>query len=197
MNPVSNGMNPNEQNPRKLAELEAFLFHYGEPAELKKIAKVLKLKEREAAELVDLLEKNLKEADDRGFMLLRHNNRVQLTTKPDFDDINKELIKEEFREELSPASLETLSIIAYLGPVSRATVDFVRGVNSSFIMRSLLVRGLIEREPNPERRNVYDYRVSFDFLRHIGLGRQEDLPEYDKYKDIIQKFTTQEVQNQE
>ena len=189
----------NEQNPRKLAELEAFLFHYGEAAEIKKIAKILKLKEKEAADLVDFLEKNLREAESRGLMILKQNNRVQLVTKPDFEDINKELIKEEFREELSPASLETLSIIAYLGPVSRATVDFVRGVNSSFILRSLLVRGLVEREPNPERRNVYDYRVSFEFLRHIGLGRQEDLPEYDKYKDIIQKFTasgeTQETQN--
>ncbi|OGG39648.1 hypothetical protein A2116_01090 [Candidatus Jorgensenbacteria bacterium GWA1_49_17] len=189
----------NEQNPRKLAELEAFLFHYGEAAEIKKIAKILKLKEKEAADLVDFLEKNLREAESRGLMILKQNNRIQLVTKPDFEDINKELIKEEFREELSPASLETLSIIAYLGPVSRATVDFVRGVNSSFILRSLLVRGLVEREPNPERRNVYDYRVSFEFLRHIGLGRQEDLPEYDKYKDIIQKFTasgeTQETQN--
>ncbi len=189
----------NEQNPRKLAELEAFLFHYGEAAEIKKIAKILKLKEKEAADLVDFLEKNLRETENRGLTLLRQDNRVQLVTKPDFEDINKELIKEEFREELSPASLETLSIIAYLGPVSRATVDFVRGVNSSFILRSLLVRGLVEREPNSERRNVYDYRVSFDFLRHIGLGRQEDLPEYDKYKDIIQKFTvsgeTQETQN--
>lgn len=189
----------NEQNPQKLAELEAFLFHYGEAVEIKKIAKILKLKENEAADLVNFLENNLKETAGRGLMLLRQEDRVQLVTKPEFENINKELIKEEFREELSPASLETLSIIAYLGPVSRATVDFVRGVNSSFILRSLLVRGLVEREPNPERRNVYDYRVSFDFLRHIGLGRQEDLPEYDKYKDIIQKFTlsgeTQENQN--
>ncbi|MFH0712835.1 MAG: SMC-Scp complex subunit ScpB [Candidatus Jorgensenbacteria bacterium] len=189
----------NEQNPQKLAELEAFLFHYGEAVEIKKIAKILKLKENEVADLVNFLENNLKETAGRGLTLLRQESRVQLVTKPEFENINKELIKEEFREELSPASLETLSIIAYLGPVSRATVDFVRGVNSSFILRSLLVRGLVEREPNPERRNVYDYRVSFDFLRHIGLGRQEDLPEYDKYKDIIQKFTlsgeTQENQN--
>ena len=77
----------NEQNPRKLAELEAFLFHYGEAAEIKKIAKILKLKEKEAADLVDFLEKNLREAESRGLMILKQNNRVQLVTKPDFEDI--------------------------------------------------------------------------------------------------------------
>jgi len=184
----------NEQNPRKLAELEAFLFHYGEAAEIKKIAKILKLKEKEAADLVDFLEKNLREAESRGLMILKQNNRIQLVTKPDFEDINKELIKEEFREELSPASLETLSIIAYLGPVSRATVDFVRGVNSSFTMRNLLIRGLIERYPDPKRTNVFIYKPSFDLLKHIGISKVEDLPEYEKFQALIAKLRNPDEQ---
>jgi segregation and condensation protein B len=183
---------------KKLGELEALLFHYGEPIEIKKAAKILKLKESEADDLINLLETGLKETEGRGLMLLRRGNSVQLATKPEFENINQALIEEEFREELSPASLETLSIIAYLGPVSRATVDFVRGVNSSFILRSLLMRGLIEREVSPERRNVYNYQVSFDFLKHMGLGSQEELPEYEKYKDIVEKFTAApEIQNAE
>lgn len=181
----------------KIGELEALLFHYGEPLEVKKIAKILKLKENEADNLATSLEDDLKSNVERGLMILRQESRVQLVTKPGLEHINKELIKEEFREELSPASLETLSIVAYLGPVTRATIDFVRGVNSSFILRSLLVRGLIDREPNPERKNVYDYRVSFDFLKHMGLSRVEDLPDYEKYKDIVQKFTAPEVQTAE
>jgi len=179
---------------KKIGELEALLFHYGEAIEIKKIAKILGIKENEATELVDSFEKNLKEGEGRGLSLLRQGSRVQLATKPEFENINKELIKEEFREELSPASLETLSIIAYLGPVSRATIDFVRGVNSSFILRSLLMRGLVEREINSERKNVYDYKVSFDFLRHMGLSRQEDLPAYGEYKDILTRFETGETQ---
>ncbi len=179
---------------KKIGELEALLFHYGEAIETKKVAKILKLKEGEASELINFFENKLKENSERGLTLLRQGDKVQLATRPEFQNINKELIKEEFREELSPASLETLSIVAYLGPVPRATVDFVRGVNSSFILRSLLMRGLIERETNPERKSVYNYKVSFDFLRYIGLNRQEELPEYDEYKNVLKKFETQESQ---
>ncbi len=172
----------------KIAELEALLFQYGEPIELKRIAKLLNITEEEGKELLDDFEQNLKQDEKRGLILLRHNGMVQLATKPDFQKISEALIKEEFREELSPASLETLSIIAYLGPLPRSTIDFVRGVNSSFILRSLLIRGLVLRKPNPQRRNVYEYEVSFDFLRHIGLSKIEELPEYWKYNDILQKF---------
>lgn len=181
--------------PAKIGELEALLFHYGEPIEIKKIAKILKLKEGETTGLIEALEKSLKGNDERGFVILRQEDRIQMVTKPEFESINQDLVKEEFREELSPASLETLSIVAYLGPVSRATIDFVRGVNSSFILRGLLMRGLIERQLNSERKNIYDYRVSFDFLRHIGLENQKELPDYEKYKNIIQSFTAAEEMN--
>ncbi|MCP6719794.1 MAG: SMC-Scp complex subunit ScpB [Patescibacteria group bacterium] len=175
-------------NPKKSAELEALLFHYGEPITVKKIAKLLKIKEVECGKLLDGLEQELKQNSARGLMLLRQETRVQLVTKPDLKNINESLIREEFREELSPASLETLSIIAYLGPIPRLMIDYVRGVNSSFILRGLLMRGLIERETDPKKKNVYEYRVSFNFLGHIGLSKQEELPEYEKYKDILQRF---------
>ena len=183
-----NKMDANELNPKKLAELEALLFHYGEPIAVKKIVKLLGIKEVECKELLDGLEQRLKRDPDRGLMLLRQEARVQLATKPEFKNINENLIREEFREELSPASLETLSIIAYAGPIPRLMIDYVRGVNSSFTLRSLLMRGLVEREPDPKRKNAYEYRISFDFLKHIGLSKREELPEYEKYKDILQKF---------
>lgn len=181
-------MNVSELNPKKLAELEALLFHYGEPIAVKKIVKFLGIKEVECRELLDGLEQKLTQDPDRGLMLLRQEARVQLATKPELKSINENLIREEFREELSPASLETLSIIAYVGPMPRLMIDYVRGVNSSFTLRSLLMRGLVEREPDPKRKNAYEYRISFDFLKHIGLSKREELPEYEKYKDILQKF---------
>lgn len=173
---------------KKIAELEALLFQYGEPIEFKKIAKLLKLNEEEAKDLVDVFGEKLRQSGERGLALLRQEDKVQLVTKPDFQHLNEEFIKEEFREELTPASLEALAIIAYLGPIPRSTIDFIRGVNSSFILRSLLVRGLILREPNRQKRNVYDYRISFDFLKHIGLTKQSELPEYEKYKSLLQRF---------
>lgn len=177
------------ENAKKSAELEALLFTYGEPIEIKKIAKLLKLRENAAADLVNELTASLA-GEARGLVLLKDGEKIQLATKPEFQKINETLIKEEFREELTPAALETLSVIAYLGPTPRSMVDYVRGVNSSFILRSLLVRGLIDREVNESRKNVYEYRVSLEFLKHLGLNAKEELPEFEKYRNILTSFET-------
>ncbi len=177
------------ENSKNLAELEALLFTYGEPIEIKKIAKLLKLKENAAADLVNELTANLA-GETRGLTLLKDGEKIQLATKPEFQEINEVLIKEEFREELTPAAQETLSVVAYLGPVPRSTIDYVRGVNSSFILRSLLVRGLIDREASENRKNVYEYRVSLEFLKHLGLNNKEELPEFEKYRNILTSFET-------
>ncbi len=175
------------ENAKKLAELEALLFIYGEPMETKKIAKLLDVKENKAEELINELETKLVD-DSRGLALMKDGTRVQLATKPEFQKIHETLIKEEFREELTPAALETLSVVAYLGPVPRSTIDYVRGVNSSFILRSLLMRGLVERETSEERKNVYEYWVSLEFLKHLGLNSKEELPEFEKYRNILTSF---------
>lgn len=124
-------------------------------------------------------------------MLNRINNQIQLATKPDFQKLGEKIIKEEIKENLTPATLETLSIVAYNGPIARSTIDYLRGVNSGYILRNLLVRGLIERYPDPQRPYVFLYNVSFDFLKHLGLAKQEELPEYQKYKDLVETFKPQ------
>lgn len=177
------------ENNRKIGELEALLFVYGEPLEIKKIAKLLKVKETEASDIVATFESRLA-SEDRGLALMRDGERIQIATKPEFRTVNETLMKEEFREELTPAALETLSIVAYLGPVPRSTIDYVRGVNSSFILRNLLMRGLVERETSEEGRHAYKYRVSLDFLKHLGLTRKEELPEFEKYRNILTSFET-------
>jgi len=93
------------------------------------------------------------------------------------------MIKSDFEEELSPASLETLAIVAYRGPIGRIAVENLRGVNCSFILQNLAIRGLIERKNNPQDGRAYIYSVSFDFLRHIGANRIEDLPSYEENKN--------------
>lgn len=177
-----------------VAKIEALLFQYGEPIEIKKISKLLKIKENVSSDAVNGLEQALK-SGERGLMLLREGDKVQLVTKPDFRKINDALVKEEFRETLTPASLETLAIIAYLGPLSRPTIDYIRGVNSNFTLRSLLMRGLVQREEGKEKGHLYSYRVSFDFLKHLGIGKIEEMPEYVRFKDILKKFEEQGTQN--
>jgi len=180
------------------AEIEAFLFVYGEPLEVKKISKMLsrplsggqakgeKVSEAEVKEAVSELQKKYSEGG--GLNLIFSDSpagqKVQLATKSEFAPLMEEFIKNEFKEDLTPASLETLSLIAYLGPISRAQIDYYRGVNSSFILRNLLMRGLVERYTDPQRANVYFYQASFDLMKYLGISKMEDLPEYEKFKTM-------------
>ncbi len=180
-----------QSHDEKLAALEALLFIHGEPMTQKKIAKVLEIETKEAEALLEELKTKLALAD-RGLTLVSEGDLFQLATKPQFHAIAEEFVKSELSEELSPASLETLAIVAYCGPISRNKIDYQRGVNSSFILRSLLLRGLIERAPDPEHPNSYLYSPSIAFVKHLGISKKEDLPEYEKFKKI-QDFSAPDV----
>ncbi len=176
-----------ENLDKKIAELEALLFIHGEPLSVKKIAPILELKIEEAKEVVEELKKRL-ESDERGLALVSDEERVQLTTKPQFGKILEKFIKEELSEDLTPASLEALAIVVYFAPISRSRLEYLRGVNSIFILRSLLLRGLVERYPDPARPNAFLYKPTFDLLKHLGLKNREELPEFGKFQDLLKRF---------
>lgn len=169
------------------AKLEALLFVYGEPVKIKTLAEKLGVSYENAENAIADLKKNL-EAVNRGLALVVLGNETQLVTKADLASLVQKVVKEEFDSELTPASLETLSIIAYLSPCSRAEIDYIRGVNSSFILRNLTIRGLIEKKLDSSRANAFIYNVSFDFLKHIGLDSTANLPDYEKYKELVKSF---------
>ena len=168
--------NANIQNI--VGAIEAILFSYGEPMDIKKIAKMLDKKEEEIKSALNEFEEKLKD-ENRGLKLVFNGEQVQLVTKPEFSEFLEEFIKEEFKENLTPAALETLSLIAYLCPITRAKIDYFRGVNSSFIIRNLMMRGLIERVEGS-----YQYRTSFDLIKHLGFSKIEELPEYEKFNKM-------------
>ena len=174
-----------------IAKLEALLFLYGEPMAYKKIAKILEIKESEIKEAIKEFAELLK-AENRGLQLVVDEEKIQLATKSDFSQLLEDVGKSELNEELLPASLETLSIITYSAPISRAEIEYIRGVNSSFILRALLIRGLIDRETDPHRANAFVYKPSFEFLKRLGLGRPEDLPEYTEFQKMVSALRTQE-----
>ncbi|MBI4087496.1 MAG: SMC-Scp complex subunit ScpB [Candidatus Liptonbacteria bacterium] len=175
----------------KLAELEALLFIHGEPLALKKIRSLLDVKPEELDSLIAELKKCL-ETENRGLALVEDGEKIQLVTKPKFGKILESFIKEELSEDLTPASLEAMALITYFGPISRSRLDYLRGVNSTFILRSLLLRGLVERFPDPERQNAFLYRPTFDLLRHLGLEKKEDLPDFEKFQSLIKAFEAQQ-----
>jgi len=169
------------------ASLEALLFIHGEPLSYKKIQSVLGIEKEELDTLIKELAADL-EIDARGLQLVSDREKIQLATKPEFNSILESFMKEEISEDLSPASLEALSIIAYLGPISRARLEYLRGVNSIVILRSLMIRGLVERFSDPERPASFLYRGTFDLMKHLGIKEKEGLPDYEKFQELLKVF---------
>jgi segregation and condensation protein B len=172
-----------------LGAVEALFFLWGAPVRLQKIATLLKKDRADVEMMVATLADRYAQDPERGLQIVRGENEVTLATKPAHQALLETLAKEDLKEELTPASLETLSLIAYFGPLSRPQIDFIRGVNSTFIVRNLLVRGLVDRKPG--RGNAYVYTVSIDFLKYMGVGSVEELPEYRRYRDIRENYLGQ------
>jgi len=156
-------------------KIEAILFWRGEPISTKKLADILNVSKEEVGEAVVSLKVSLL---GRGVVLVENNEKVSLGTAPELSNLMEDLQKEELNKDLSKASLETLSIILYKNGVSRAEIDYVRGVNSSFTLRALSVRGLIEKTTDPKDSRRYLYRPSFELLSYMGVKSVEELPRY-------------------
>lgn len=164
------------------AKIEAILFWKGEPVSLKRLAFWLNETKEAVAKALDVLEKKLAE---RGVALLRKDDEVALGTAPALGELMGTLAKEELAGELSKASLETLTIVLYRGPVGKQEIDYIRGVNSGYTLRSLLIRGLAERLENPSDRRTYLYKPTFELLSYMGIKRLEDLPDYQAVREEI------------
>lgn len=185
-------------------KLEAVLFWKGEPVSLKKLESILKVPQGEIKDAVG----NLKVAlEGRGIALLENDGELALGTSPEFGKLIEDLQKEELNKELSKASLETLSIILYKNGASRAEIDYIRGVNSTFILRALSVRGLVEKVSDPKDQRRFIYKPSFDLLSFMGVKNIEELPEWSEVnaslesaskdlEELSQKAENESAQNQ-
>jgi len=110
------------------------------------------------------------------------DDEVMLGTASKLSHIIERLTKEELVRDLGKAGLETISIIAYKGPISRVEIDYIRGVQSNFILRNLQIRGLVEKITNEKDHRSFLYRPTFELLQFLGVSKIEDLPEYEKVK---------------
>lgn len=157
--------------------IESLLFVSGSPIGVKKIAKIVGKSVDEVKQAIDMLDKDYKE-NNRGFRVVKKEDEAELVSAPEYKDYINKLVKSDLEEDLSRAALEVLAVIAYRGPIARSLIEEIRGVNCSFTLRNLLMRGLIERVENPSDSRSYLYKISFDFLKHLGLGNIEELPDY-------------------
>lgn len=176
--------------------IETILFLEGEPIKIKHLAEILSKPEKEINEALEVLDKSL---ENRGIRLLKKDNEVMLSTAPEAAKICEEISKEEFNKNIGKAGLEILATVVYRNPVSRADIDYIRGVNSSFSLRNLLVRGLVERKTNPKDSRSYLYSPSFRFLQFLGVTDVKKLPEYENFKKIVEQFmedSKEKIQNE-
>lgn len=166
-------------------QIEALLFYKNEPIEIKKISNLIGTGEKEVKEALINLGNSL---ENRGICLVMTDKEVSLATAPGTQDLIEQVTKDEMSKDIGKAGLETLAIILYNGPISRREIDYIRGVNSTFILRSLSMRGLVEREPDQKDQRVFKYRGSLSLLAHLGIKKIEELPEYKTFENKVSEL---------
>ena len=139
--------------------IESLLLVSGDPVAINKLVKITGAKKPEVENALMMLRGEYS-AGKKGFAIMQREDEAQITTNPDNASFVGQLIKNESQEGLSRAALEVLSIVAYRGPISRAEIEAVRGVNCSFVLRNILMRGLLLRMENPEMSRGYLYKIS-------------------------------------
>lgn len=162
--------------------IENLIFVSGEPISIKKISQILEIEEGQAFEAIKELKEDIK---NRGLRIVEKDGKVQMVTAPEAGSCVEKFIGGNLKEDLSEAALETLAAISYLGPVSKYEIEDLRGVNCAFTLRNLLIRGLIERAENPSNGRITLYKTSFDFLKKMGVEKEDDLPDYEKHRKEI------------
>lgn len=159
-----------------ISALEAILFASGEPVPAGRISLMLGVGDDEVFHAAEELAERC-EREERGVRVLRLGDKLQMCSAPDYAPIITKVLEQRKPPALSQPALETLAIVAYFQPVTRAYVDQVRGVDSSYTVGSLLERGLIEscgRLEAPGRPSLF--RTTDAFLRVMGLRELSELP---------------------
>ena len=161
----------------------------------KDLQKLLSIDE-ETKELLSKIDNNLGLAienlrsnlSSRGLCVMEIEDNYTLRTAPAMSSLIEKLQVEELNKDLGKATTETLALIIYKGPIKRSEIDNVRGVNSSYILRNLMIRGLIDKEIDPKNSRTNIYKPSFELLSHLGVTDISSLPNYEEVIKELNKF---------
>ncbi|MDO8571446.1 MAG: SMC-Scp complex subunit ScpB, partial [bacterium] len=158
-------------------KIEALLFIGQRPFTIKKLCEILLAKKEDVEASLDRLAVHYT-ASNCGIVLFRHQEKGEFVTNPEYSKLVQEYTKDEVVSELTRAGVETLTVIAYRGPVAREEIEQIRGVNCAIVLRNLMIRGYVDILDGPA--HAKRYTVSMDFLRHLGIARVQDLPDYEE-----------------
>jgi len=169
--------------------IESLLFTSGDPLKEKEIAAIIECDIETTRNLLEILRESYS-TEDRGIMLITLNDEYQLVTKAKNTNYIQKLLKINSRQSLSQAALETLAIIAYKQPITRLSIDEIRGVKSDRAVLTLIEKGLVKETGRLEvaGRPIL-FSTTDKFLLHFGLENLEQMPSLD---DIVNLENLQE-----
>lgn len=176
------------------AQIESILFFKASPVSINELVNILSVSKSDIQNAVATLSDKLQ---DRGVSLVQVDGSLTIGTDSEMSDVINGLRKEDIEKDLGKAGIETLTIILYRSPITRAQIDYIRGVNSTFILRTLLVRGLVKRVTNPKDQRSYQYKPTLDLLQYLGVQKVQDMPEYESVQKEIDFFEESAEQSNE
>lgn len=162
--------------------IESILFVASKPVTAEQLGKLL---DTEQEQIQAALKEIADQRTNSGIVLLESAGTWQLATNSKNSSKVKSFLNAELREKLTDATIETLAIIAYRQPISRAEIEAIRGVNSQYSIRHLLIRGLIQKIPSKNDLRVFRYETTLEFLQHMGIQNINDLPEFETLVEKI------------
>ncbi len=157
-------------------DIESLLFVAAKPLTLKKIAELTGGQPEAVAAAVGELRLEYNR-DEKGVQIQQHGQQVQMVSSPLAAKVVAAFVKDEESGELTDPAIETLTIIAYRGPMTKSELDQIRGVNCSLILRHLMMKGLVEASED-RAKMMTRYSVTLDFLRFLGVRSVDELPDY-------------------
>lgn len=157
--------------------IESLLFISHKPLKIKELAGFLEV---ETALVQNAIDELSADREKSGVVVLNNNGEYQLASNSQNSTQVKNFLNAELREKLTDATVEVLAIICYRQPISKSEIEAIRGVNSQYSIRQLLIRGLIEKTPNPNDARSFLYQTTTELLMHLGLTSVKDLPEFEK-----------------
>lgn len=167
-------------------KIQGLLFYTGESVSVDKIARLCDTDKKSAEEALGRLKENLKSS---GLDLILHEDTARLVTDASLSDFIANIREQEVNTKLTNAQSEALAIVAYLAPVKKVKVDFIRGVNSRAVLRNLSARGLVTKKKKDGR---VLYALTSEALAHLGITHEEELPDYEETRGKLYEFTETE-----
>lgn len=161
-------------------KIESLLFISTHPLTAKRLAELVDIEIKKVEDALLLLCEEYKKRNG-GMQVIKNGKEYQMVTSSECTKLVEEYVRKEETGELTRPQLETLTVVAYRGPIGKPELDQIRGVNCSLILRNLMIRGLIQEDEDKHTGEVR-YIVTMDFVRFLGLRGVEELHNYERLR---------------